>query len=148
MNMDFIVQYWLEFLFGVVVALLGYLVHKIKRYYKTLETSVEGVFACGNVLHVHDLVDQVTKEAEDAGIFAAEYAKSHQGESKEYDHRSNNVIFVKPEGMVRYTVPSEIYPEKTAEVMAPIRTFFVLKAYFPPPIPSWDICKRSKKFNI
>ena len=43
MIMDFIVQYWLEFLFGVVVALLGYLVHKIKRYYKTLETSVEGV---------------------------------------------------------------------------------------------------------
>lgn len=87
----------------------------------SLETSVEGVFACGNVLHVHDLVDQVTKEAEDAGIFAAEYAKSHQGESKEYDHRSNNVIFVKPEGMVRYTVPSEIYPEKTAEVKIKFR---------------------------
>lgn len=39
-----------------------------------LETSVKGIFACGNVLHVHDLVDQVTKEAEDAGTYAAEYA--------------------------------------------------------------------------
>lgn len=40
---------------------------------KRLETTVKGVFACGNVLHVHDLVDNVSREAEDAGAFAAEY---------------------------------------------------------------------------
>lgn len=38
-----------------------------------LETTAKGVFACGNVLHVHDLVDNVSKEAAEAGAFAAEY---------------------------------------------------------------------------
>lgn len=38
-----------------------------------LETTVPGIFACGNVLHVHDLVDHVSKEAESAGGFAADY---------------------------------------------------------------------------
>ena len=66
----------------------------------SLETSVEGIFACGNVLHVHDLVDQVTKEAEDAGQFAAKYVT----EKAEKTERS---IPVSPKGLVRYTVPSE-----------------------------------------
>lgn len=72
----------------------------------SLETSVEGIFACGNVLHVHDLVDQVTKEAEDAGRFAAEYVA---GKAR----KTEKGIPVIPKGMVRYTVPSEIDPEKT-----------------------------------
>lgn len=38
-----------------------------------LETTVRGIFACGNVLHVHDLVDNVSREAEEAGAFAADY---------------------------------------------------------------------------
>jgi len=38
-----------------------------------LETTVPGIFACGNVLHVHDLVDNVSKESERAGAFAADY---------------------------------------------------------------------------
>lgn len=38
-----------------------------------LETTVRGIFACGNVLHVHDLVDNVSKEAQEAGSFAADY---------------------------------------------------------------------------
>ena len=42
---------------------------------KNLQTTHEGVFACGNVLHVHDLVDHVSKEAEQAGRCAAEYVK-------------------------------------------------------------------------
>lgn len=41
-----------------------------------LETSIDGVFACGNVLHVHDLVDFVSKESVRAGKYAAEYVKS------------------------------------------------------------------------
>ena len=40
-----------------------------------LETTAEGIFACGNVLHVHDLVDNVSKEAHLAGAYAAEYIK-------------------------------------------------------------------------
>mgnify|MGYP000842335862 CR=1 FL=1 len=42
----------------------------------SLETNIEGIFACGNVLHVHDLVDFVSDEAETAGKSAAEYIKS------------------------------------------------------------------------
>ena len=42
----------------------------------SLETNVAGIFACGNVLHVHDLVDNVTMEAEEAGASAARYAKA------------------------------------------------------------------------
>ena len=43
---------------------------------ESLETSIEGVFACGNVLHVHDLVDFVSEEAGTAGRNAAEYVKA------------------------------------------------------------------------
>lgn len=42
---------------------------------ESLETGIEGVFACGNVLHVHDLVDNVSKEAELAGKYAADFVK-------------------------------------------------------------------------
>lgn len=45
-----------------------------------LECSVPGVFACGNVLHVHELVDHVSAEAEKAGQFAAAYVQSAKGE--------------------------------------------------------------------
>ncbi|MBP5177164.1 MAG: FAD-dependent oxidoreductase, partial [Clostridia bacterium] len=44
--------------------------------YQTRETTTEGVFACGNVLQVHDLVDFVSEEAEIAGEYAAEYVLS------------------------------------------------------------------------
>jgi CxxC motif-containing protein len=50
-----------------------------------LETTVRGIFACGNVLHVHDLVDNVTKESVKAGEFAAEFIRtgiSDWGEAK------------------------------------------------------------------
>ena len=67
-----------------------------------LETSVPGIFACGNVLHVHDLVDQVTQEAEDAGIFAAQFAAEGKREA------GTDFIEVQPKGAVRYTVPSYI----------------------------------------
>ena len=70
-----------------------------------LETSVKGIFACGNVLHVHDLVDQVTKEAEDAGMYAAEYAAEQKSAEAE--------ISVVPEGLVRYTVPTRIASGRT-----------------------------------
>ena len=70
-----------------------------------LETSVKGIFACGNVLHVHDLVDQGTKEAEDAGMYAAEYAAEQKSAEAE--------ISVVPEGLVRYTVPTKIASGRT-----------------------------------
>ncbi len=64
------------------------------------QTSVEGIFACGNVLHVHDLVDYVSEEAEIAGKSAAEYVMSDM--SRECD------IKVKTDGKVRYSVPQLI----------------------------------------
>ncbi len=55
-----------------------------------LECSIPGVFACGNVLHVHELVDHVSAEAEKAGRFAAEYVQalreSRVGDGKEWAH--------------------------------------------------------------
>ena len=67
-----------------------------------LETSVPGIFACGNVLHVHDLVDQVTQEAEDAGSCAAQFVTEGKGDDV------TDFIEVQPKGAVRYTVPSFI----------------------------------------
>ena len=64
------------------------------------ETEAEGIFAAGNVLHVHDLVDFVSEEAEIAGRAAADFVK---GKS-----RVECKIEVVPVGQVRYTVPSVI----------------------------------------
>nr|WP_315103684.1 FAD-dependent oxidoreductase [uncultured Catonella sp.] len=72
-----------------------------------LTTSVEGIFACGNVLHVHDLVDFVSEEAAIAGENAAAYVLESIG----YKDRSNDksdYIEIKVEGGVRYTVPQKI----------------------------------------
>lgn len=65
------------------------------------ETSVPGIFSCGNVLHVHDLVDFVSEEAELAGKFASDFLKHKQIKSK-------NDVKVKAKGAVRYTVPQHI----------------------------------------
>ena len=67
-----------------------------------LETSAEGVFACGNVLHVHDLVDYVSEEATLAGTNAAEYVRA--GKEREAGH----MVELKAENGVRYTVPQSI----------------------------------------
>lgn len=71
---------------------------------ESLETSVEGVFACGNVLHVHDLVDYVSEEAGMAGINAARFVSGQLA-----DHSEQGIILHAGEG-VRYTVPEEIRP--------------------------------------
>ncbi|MDD3222680.1 MAG: FAD-binding protein [Clostridia bacterium] len=71
---------------------------------ESLETNVEGVFACGNVLHVHDLVDFVSEEASAAGKNAAKYIKNG-GKEMAVEHETVNLC---PEGIVRYTVPKTI----------------------------------------
>ena len=69
---------------------------------ESLETNVPGIFACGNVLHVHDLVDYVSEEAARAGENAAKYAAGQTAAT------SDKVIkLVATEG-ARYTVPSTI----------------------------------------
>lgn len=73
-----------------------------------LETSISGVFACGNVLHVHDLVDYVSEEAALAGRSAAAYARSQKEEPA-----SANVRIRALNG-VRYTVPQFVNRESEA----------------------------------
>jgi len=68
-----------------------------------LETSIPGVFACGNVLHVHDLVDYVSEEATRAGENAAKYVQNGCKDEKE----GADIKLVATEG-ARYTVPGTI----------------------------------------
>lgn len=75
-----------------------------------LETTIKGVFACGNVLHVHDLVDFVSEEAAAAGKNAALYVQ--EGESASEQGRK---IKLRPLEGVRYTVPETINPMRMDE---------------------------------
>lgn len=79
---------------------------------ESLETSVDGVFACGNVLHVHDLVDFVSEEAEAAGRHAAEYIRAKREDQREPEagFAQEQIPLETGEG-VRYTVPSFVRPE-------------------------------------
>ena len=74
------------------------------RVSSTLETSMPGVFASGNVLHVHDLVDFVTRESLLAGQFAGEWA---QGVRRPEDN-----IRLVPGDNVRYCIPHSLSPER------------------------------------
>ena len=67
------------------------------------ETDIEGVFSCGNVLHVHDLVDYVSEEAEIAGKGASDYIKGINNKTVK--------IPISTDGKIRYTVP-QILTEK------------------------------------
>ena len=73
-----------------------------------LETSAEGIFACGNVLHVHDLVDHVSEESAYAGQSAARFALE-KGRKNQTGMRKVSIV---PSGRVRYTVPSVLHPDR------------------------------------
>ena len=78
------------------------------------QTSVEGIYACGNVLHVHDLVDYVSEESEIAGRSAAAYIKAM---STEADEQAETVhIPIKVDGKIRYTVPQVVTEKKDFSV--------------------------------
>ncbi len=70
--------------------------------YENMETSIPGVFACGNVLHVHDLVDFVTAESARAGKAAAAYCVGKQLSS---DH----ILDISNGNLVGYTVPQRVH---------------------------------------
>ena len=72
------------------------------------QTEVEGIFACGNVLHVHDLVDYVSEEAEIAGRSAAAYILGDRAEKTD--------VRLTVDGRVRYTVPQRITQKKDVTV--------------------------------
>lgn len=77
---------------------------------ENLETEVPGIFACGNVLHVHDLVDFVSEEAAQAGRAAAEYVKETQKFQKGEIQRE--CVPVQTSGGVRYAVPSRLHKKQ------------------------------------
>ncbi|WP_026891048.1 NAD(P)/FAD-dependent oxidoreductase [Lacrimispora aerotolerans] len=70
----------------------------------SLETSAEGIFACGNVLHVHDLVDYVSEEAAMAGVSAASFVTIGQKTRTDF-------VEIAAEQGVRYTVPQRLDTE-------------------------------------
>ncbi len=79
--------------------------------YENMQTMCDGVFACGNVVHVHDLVDFVTAESMKAGAAAAEYALGNR--------TGGRTVSVVPGDGVNYTVPQKLRPENaspTAEI--------------------------------
>ena len=72
------------------------------------QTETEGIFSCGNVLHVHDLVDYVSEEAEIAGKAAVKYINGETAYGRN--------ITLKTDGKVRYTVPQRISAEENVTV--------------------------------
>lgn len=80
------------------------------------QTSIDGVFSCGNVLHVHDLVDFVSQEAEIAGKAAASYIKGE-------DCKSFSINIV-TDNKIRYTVPQIITDKKDVTVYFRVRDVY------------------------
>lgn len=78
------------------------------------QTNIDGIFACGNVLHVHDLVDFVSDEAELAGKAAAEYVGNKVVKNKNINLKNGNMI-------------SYIVPQKITDGNANVKLFFRVK---------------------
>ena len=76
--------------------------------YENMETSLPGVFACGNVAHVHDLVDYVTAESQRAGRAAARYVLEGAGPEE-------SALEVVSGDCVTYTVPQHIRPGRVEQ---------------------------------
>ena len=79
---------------------------------ESLETNIPGVFACGNVLHVHDLVDYVSEEAKRAGQNAVKFVNDGCMKASE----ENIIELVATEG-ARYTVPSTINVDRMEDLL-------------------------------
>lgn len=76
---------------------------------ESLQTNIDGVFACGNVLHVHDLVDFVSEEAATAGENAAAYV------AEEKVREAETPVVINAQSGVRYTVPSTVHVKRMPE---------------------------------
>ena len=85
---------------------------------ETRETDVPGIFACGNVLHVHDLVDYVSEEAALAGRSAADYVQGNVTRGRG--------VTIRAAGAVRYTVPQKLNTTEQGELRIYFRVGRVL----------------------
>ncbi|MDR1048265.1 MAG: FAD-dependent oxidoreductase [Synergistaceae bacterium] len=86
--------------------------------FDNMETLTPGIFACGNVVHVHDLADYVTLEGQRAGKAAAAYAN---GEGKEKGKEEGKTIALNAGENVSYTVPQYIRPSPEGSVPVSFR---------------------------
>lgn len=77
--------------------------------YENMETSIPGIFACGNVVHVHDLVDFVTAESTRAGVAAAQYLFQQNQE------QASDCLTIKNGDYVTYVVPQKIREDHVAK---------------------------------
>lgn len=75
---------------------------------QSLQTDVPGIFACGNVLHVHDLADNVTTESERAGAAAAAWALSGDADAEAGAPGAGCQLTVSPAGIAGYALPGRI----------------------------------------
>lgn len=75
---------------------------------QSLQTDVPGIFACGNVLHVHDLADNVTLESERAGAAAAAYALGGGADAEAGAPGAGCQLTVSPAGIAGYALPGRI----------------------------------------
>ena len=106
--------------------------------YDNLETSVDGIFACGNVLHVHDLVDYVSNEADNAGKGVAKYLK--QGNLRKES------IKIETKNGVRYSVPSYIDVEHMDDsLLVRFRVANVYKDKYVTITKNGEVIRRTKK---
>ena len=103
-----------------------------------LETSVPGVFACGNVLHVHDLVDYVTLEAYEAASCAVGFVRGEEAAKA-------TEIPVKALAGVRYTVPMSILPNQSAKYTLSFRSDKVYAPAVVKVLADGEVIKRTKK---
>lgn len=86
--------------------------------FENMETSAEGIFACGNVVHVHDLVDFVTAESQRAGKAAADYVLNGEISRSEF-------TALKTSNQIGYTVPQKIRKgTESAEIFFRVRQIF------------------------
>ena len=77
--------------------------------FDNLETNIEGIFACGNVLQVHDLVDNVSNEAEKAGASAAKYITSGEIKTQSITLiNGNNVSYLCPQKIRKKGIESDV----------------------------------------
>ncbi|MEG1301856.1 MAG: FAD-dependent oxidoreductase, partial [Erysipelotrichaceae bacterium] len=81
----------------------------------TMTTNKEGIFACGNVVHVHDLVDFVTNESRIAGKEAALYALHKEAKDENTKENINKVNTVAGEG-ISYIVPQSINLDSNEDI--------------------------------
>ena len=105
--------------------------------YQDRQTSIPGVFACGNVLQVHDLVDFVSEEAESAGKYASEYAKGNFAKGEE-------LTVVNGDG-VGYVVPQKINKCISGDVKLFFRVRNVYSGYTVKVYCNGQLIKQKKK---